>query len=250
MYFSATAMSPCGLARKSNPGPFLPPASSNPLMPGGMKCVPGMPTNEPPRALMAAVRSNAARIALRTLMLSSGLIARVEREPAEATARERDELVLLALHDPLEHLRRRVGVEDQVLTREHLAAGHVGVGRVRGQRDLVEVRGTEVERLVPVRVANQVDRLAGLVADEVALGVVLDHVRAGGDDVLVVRRRVLLVELLGVLLRDRRRDRHDQERGEARALRLGQLERDLVRVVDDDAGDVLRARPASSGSPR
>ena len=74
MYFSATAMSPFGLARKSNPGPFSPPASSNPGMPGGRKCVPGLPTNEPPRALMAASRSNAARIALRTLMSSSGLI--------------------------------------------------------------------------------------------------------------------------------------------------------------------------------
>ena len=76
MYFSATAMSPFGLARKSKPGPLSPPASSNPPMPGGMKCVPGLPTNEPPRALMAASRSNAARIALRTLMSSSGLIAR------------------------------------------------------------------------------------------------------------------------------------------------------------------------------
>ena len=37
-----------------------------------------------------------------------------------------------------------------------------------------------------------------------------------GDDVLVVRRRGSLVELLRVLLRDRRGDRHHEERGEAR----------------------------------
>jgi hypothetical protein len=84
-----------------------------------------------------------------------------------------------------------------------------------------------------------VNRLAGLVAGQVTLAVALDHVRTRGDDVLVVRRRALLVVLLRELLRDRRRDRHDQERGEARRLSLRELERELVRVVDDDARDVL-----------
>ena len=36
MYFSATAMSPFGFETKSRFGPASPPASSNPLIPGGM----------------------------------------------------------------------------------------------------------------------------------------------------------------------------------------------------------------------
>jgi len=74
MYCVARFMSPRGFFRKSNPGPAAPPASSKPGMPGGRKWVGMSPVNLPPRALRAASRSNPAMIALRTLMLSSGLI--------------------------------------------------------------------------------------------------------------------------------------------------------------------------------
>src|SRR4051794_23099457 len=74
MYSAASAGLPFGLAMKSWPKPLAPPDSLKPGKSGGRKCVAIGPTNEPPRALRAASRSKPARMALRTLMLSSGLI--------------------------------------------------------------------------------------------------------------------------------------------------------------------------------
>src|SRR4051795_8910533 len=153
MYFVATVMSPFWLERKSKPGPLSPPASSNPLMPGGMKCVPTGPTNLPPRALRAASRSNAARIALRTLMLSSGLMVMFsgnQRKPPDGTVLSWSLLcrttrlstcaggdglgvVFGGQAEALEPLRRGVRVERQARAVEHLAAGDVRVGRVRAE---------------------------------------------------------------------------------------------------------------------
>ena len=66
-------MSPFGLAMKSTPGPFAPPASSKPGWPGGMMCVGIWPVSGPPNAWRSASRSNAATIARRTSGLSNGL---------------------------------------------------------------------------------------------------------------------------------------------------------------------------------
>ena len=79
-------MSPAGFFMKSKPGPLVPPASSNPGWPGGMKCVGMSPVAGPPNAWRSAVRSNAAAIALRTLMLSNGFLSvrsAIQRVPPE-----------------------------------------------------------------------------------------------------------------------------------------------------------------------
>ena len=74
MYFVATVMSPLSLARKSYPGPFMPPACSKPGAVGARMCEAMSPATGPPRVSWSALRSVAATTALRRFSLSNGLI--------------------------------------------------------------------------------------------------------------------------------------------------------------------------------
>ena len=142
---------------------------------------------------------------------------RVHRDVARAAGRDQHDLVLLALDDLRQHRGRRREVAGQhALALEDLARRDRGVVVALRHLDLVHVRRLVVGRLVPVRVADEVDAAAGLVADRLARRVVLDHVRAGRDLVLAVHRRVLLVELRRVLLRHRRAQRAARARRPAR----------------------------------
>ena len=74
MYCCARGTLAVGLDAKSNPGPWTPPPSSNPPIPGGKKWVAIVPIVGPPRVWRKDVLSIAALRARRTLTLSSGLI--------------------------------------------------------------------------------------------------------------------------------------------------------------------------------
>ena len=102
-----------------------------------------------------------------------------------------------------------------------------------------DVGGAEVGLRVPVRVAHQLDAAVGDPADRLALGVVLDHVRAAGHLELRVGGRVLGVVLPGVLARHGSGRGQDERRGRDAGGRA--LEVDLQRVVARrlDALDVL-----------
>ena len=228
---------------KSMPGPSRPPASSKPGTSGGMKCVGMSPITSPPRVRRIASRSKPATTARRTSTLSNGLIVvfiATQRPPPFGTSVE----LLLRLREHLLEdlgLRREVAV-DHALALEDLARRHRGVVVALRHVDLVEVRGLEVEALVPVRVADEVDPASGLVADRLARRVVLDHVRARRDLVLAVRRTEFsLSNLRRVLLRHRGRERQGERAGDDAAGALGEVEDDRLVVRRLDAGD-LRAR--------
>ncbi len=145
-------------------------------------------------------------------------------------------------------LGRRVEL-DRVRALQHLLPDH---GRVAADVDVdvVEVCRRRGGARLPVRVADQRQRLAGLVADvleRAGLRVALDHVRPARDDVLAaVGRRRLLVHRPGEALRHRSRDRHAERLDQERGARLRHVEhdRELVRRLDarDRAALVARRR--------
>ncbi len=189
-----------------------------------------------------------------------GRLRRVQRHVAVATARRQGQLTLLAGGGGLldgTRRRREVAVDHRAAG-QHLLGGRHGVREALLDGDLVEVGGTEVtlrrtaRRTGPARVANQVDLLVGRVAGELAVALlvddlavvvdagVLDHVRAGRDLVLAVRRRVLRVVLLRILLRHRGADREGQGTDHA--------DRGRVRELDLERRVVRRSDPADVGS--
>src|SRR6476646_6672699 len=103
--------------------------------------------------------------------------------------------------------------------------------------DRILVRRAVGRALVPVGVAHDRDRLARDVAGQLARGVVLDHVGPDERHVLVVRRRVLGVERLGVLLRHRDRQRQRHRADERARTRRRELEDQRLVVGRLDAGD-------------
>ena len=170
----------------------------SPAMPGGMKCWAIGPSASPPRCWRAASRSKPAMTALRTSMSSNGgrlVSIEIMRQPPPGTA---DSSVLLLSSSRLSWLAGgSISPDDQALASQD-APRRDGRVLVAGlDLDLVEERRAEVVDRRVVRVADDVDALAGHVAGGLALGVGLDHVRAGVDRVaLAVGRRVLLVVLL------------------------------------------------------
>ena len=161
MYFTAT---PCRRAgcQEVEAGALPTLASSKPGMPGGRKCV-AMADELAAARLEAASRSNAARIALRTLMSSSGC-RRGQREVAVAAARG---VTGWSFWRCTTRLRTCAGG----FARTRCWPSSTG-GRRRSSRsrswylDLVQVRGAVVHVLVPVRVTDRWIDLPGLVADE------------------------------------------------------------------------------------
>ena len=113
-----------------------------------------------------------------------------DRDVAEAAGRRRQlhQVLLVAGRDALEDRRRQLEVAGHHrVALEDLARGDVGIVALL-DRDRVEVGGLVVGRRVPVRVAHELDLDARRVAGDLARLVVLDHVRAGRDLVLAVRR--------------------------------------------------------------
>src|SRR5919201_2897064 len=74
MYDAASCALPLSVCMKSRFGPAIPPAWSNPAMPGDRKWVGIAPIDGPPNASRRAFLFSPATIALRTLMLLNGLI--------------------------------------------------------------------------------------------------------------------------------------------------------------------------------
>ncbi len=195
-----------------------------------MMCDATGPTSSPPRVLRRSVRFETAITALRTLMSSNGGDGRVQRDVPVAAARGQRELLRILRGGQLQ--RRRVEAEVAVhvaVAGENLLRRRVGVGEALLDLDRVEVGGPEVRARVPVRVADELDLLARRVAGELTIGVVLDHVRPRCNLVLAVGRRVLGVELLRVVTRNRRTDRESEGADHPELARVGQL--DLERLV-------------------
>ena len=208
-------------------------------MPGGRKCVATAPTVSPPRASSVALRSKPARTALRTLMSSNG--AALVFSAASGHRRSRPARAGRALGDGLlEHGRgQQVVAGDHVLAGEHAARGRHRVVVALRHRDLVQVGGAEVGLGVPARVADELDRRAGLV--------LADHVRAGRDLLGAVAGDLLAVERERVLARDGSGQRQHERRGERAAGRAVELEdqRPLVRRGDAVDRRVPRRRRAA-----
>ena len=167
----------------------------------------------------------------------------VQPDVAVTAARVDRDLALARAERGLQDRRWRHGrVEaDVVLALERLPASHGGVEAAR-LLDPVEVGGLEVRRLVPARVPDERQPLLRRVPGDIALAVVLDHVRPGEDLVLAVGRGFARVVLLGVVLRDRGRAGH-AERAAVRegedANRLGRIDHERRGVGSLDARDVL-----------
>jgi hypothetical protein len=174
-------------------------------------------------------------------------LARVQRDVAAAACGCEEELLLLrgVGSDRSQLGRRRRCVAVHVgRPAEDLSRRHGGVLEPLLEEDLVGVGRPPARLRVPVRVPDEVDQLAGLIADavDVAGGVGLDHVRTGRHLVQSVVRqglRVVLPRVLGW----HRRGRRQPERADQHALRMLQLEDEccLVRRLDTaDGGNVCR----------
>ena len=140
----------------------------------------------------------------------------------------------MLLTEVLEDGRRRRDVQDPVGAREHLTSRDRAVGRAGADPYPIDIGGPVIGRTAPIGVAHEIDRAARLVPHRVALRVVAHHVGPGCDHMLVVGRRGLRVELLGVLLRDRSADRQRQRTDECRGGRATQPEDDRLVVGSRD----------------
>ena len=168
-----------------------------------------------------------------------GLDRGVHRDVAVRAGRHEQDLVAVPRQRLLDHRRRRRAVAlHHPGALQDPAAGDRRVAVALLDVDRVEVGGTDVACARPVRIADELDEPPRLAAgDEAGLEVVLDHVRAGEGDVLVVVGRRLAVELRRVLLRHRHGDRHGQRLRDQRRLGLGEPDDQRARVGRLDAGD-------------